>query len=68
MTPEVMILELTDGTQFSAEVHVEAGKLHVRVGNWMGMAFVIEPHSVTAICRRILELMPMENVPDGQGH
>jgi hypothetical protein len=56
MKPEVMVLEMTDGTEFMAEVKMESGKLHVSAGRFMGMTFVLEPSSVRAVCNRLLEL------------
>ena len=55
MKPERMVLQLTDGTEFAAEVHVESGVLHLNMG-W-GITIVVDPGSARQVCKRILELV-----------
>ena len=57
MTPEHIVLQMTDGTQFDALVSVESGKLHMSAGGFMGLTFVIDPDSAKQVCYRILELL-----------
>ena len=55
--PEHIVIQMTDGTEFAALVHMEAGKLHVSAGGFMGLTFVIEPGSVRSVCLRLLTLL-----------
>lgn len=57
--PEMIVIDLTDGSHFSAMIHVESGKLHVALP-WLG-TFVIQPESAHQVCERILELLLGEN-------
>jgi hypothetical protein len=56
MTPELMVIQMTDGTEFVALVHMESGKLHVAAGGFLGLTFVLEPKSVRQVCHRLLEM------------
>ena len=57
MTPEHIVIQMTDGTEFAALVHVESGKLHVSAGGFLGLTFVLEPKSVRQVCNRLLEMI-----------
>ena len=63
MTPEPICIDLTDGSSFSAMVHVESEKLHINLG-WMFGAFVIKPESARQVCRRILDMLGPERCLD----
>lgn len=54
MKPEPMVLQMTDGTELAAMVHMESGKLHIQAGKFL--IFVVEPDSVRQVCHRLLEM------------
>jgi hypothetical protein len=55
MNPETMVLQMTDGTCFTALVHMESGKLHIQAGGFL--SFVVEPESARQVCHRLLEMI-----------
>jgi hypothetical protein len=54
-----MVVQMMDGSEFSALVHVESGLLHVagHAGGIFPFTLVIKPGSALQICRRILQLL-----------
>jgi hypothetical protein len=57
MTPEHIVIQMTDGTEFAALVHMESGKLHVKAVGFLGFTFVLEPTSLRQVCNRLLEMI-----------
>ena len=55
MTAETMVLQMTDGTAFTALVRMESGKLHIQAGAFL--TFVVEPASACQVCHRLLEII-----------
>jgi hypothetical protein len=60
MKPEPMVIQMTDGTEFAALVHMESGKVHVSAVGFLGFIFVLEPNSLRQVCNRLLEIMNNE--------
>jgi hypothetical protein len=57
MTPEHMVLQMTDGSQFDAIVKVEKDGLHIEAGGFLALTFVVRPESARQVAHRILEML-----------
>lgn len=57
MTPEHMVLQMTDGSQFDALVKVEKDALVIEAGGFLALSFRVRPESARQVAHRILEML-----------